>query len=247
MTTAARTAVPVLQCPDCRAELGWEDVSEPTRTARCPVCRRVFDLTGGKRTGGGPARERPAALSKPEVVRRRARLTRPATVQVMEAPRHLVIDAPDSRRQLTVARAVAVLAAAGLGALAWWGQGLWAWGSLGAASLWVLLAGWLDRLRLEVRDRGLWLGRHPLWLPGSRAFGPGALRQLFVEERGFRGGAGDAARPYYALVGILAADGRRVDLVPEIFDVELALWLEQALESALRIPDAPVQGEIPRV
>jgi hypothetical protein len=247
-----RLAVQPLTCPGCRAELAFEDVSEATRTARCGVCRRVIDLTGGARVAAPLERPRPAP--GPLV---RPRAARPAEIQVEEHPHTLRIDAPEGRRfRWRTHGVIAAIAILGLGIAGLdGGYGIWRWGhwvvpltlaGLSAIAGAMLFAGTLNRLRVTV-DRGtLTVGGWPLPM-GRTRWEKGELKQLFVEERLTARGNAPEARRSWTLAAVVSS-GERIELVSHVETLEQALWLEQSLERALGILDVPVAGEAaPRI
>ncbi len=112
--------------------------------------------------------------------------------------------------------------------------------ALGGASGWVALAHLANTTRVTVSSRALRVSHRPIPWPGQGTLNADDLRQLYVVKTGRRSATDEAT---YALHVVLR-NGRRRKLVGGLYDLHLALQLEQLIEKRLRIADRPVEGEV---
>jgi hypothetical protein len=83
----------------------------------------------------------------------------------------------------------------------------------------------------------------PLPWPGKRDLSTGTIRQLFCKEQVHKTKNG---KRYSYQVHAKQSDGTDIIVVKGLAKPEEALFIEQELESFLRIEDRPVAGELPR-
>jgi hypothetical protein len=111
--------------------------------------------------------------------------------------------------------------------------------AVGVSLTYTVLAGFLNRTRIEVSPAGELTVRHfPLPWARNRSIPAGQIEQLFCEESSWRNNNRRTFHLSAALVG-----GRKVCLVSSFNDPGEAKFLEQQIERQLRIKPRPVVGE----
>jgi hypothetical protein len=98
----------------------------------------------------------------------------------------------------------------------------------------------LNRVRVLVTRDALEIRS---WFRAKR-FSRSDVHHLFVESRQVPNKDGEAESESFVLSALVGPELRRVELVKDLGERDEALWLEEALEHALRIHHAPVGGEL---
>jgi len=114
--------------------------------------------------------------------------------------------------------------------------------AVGVGLTYYTLAKLLNRTRIRVSPRQLSIEHLPLPWPGGKVLPAGDLDQIFCEERVRRSRRGILFYSY-AIVA-QRRDGTRVEIVRVLETREQALYIEQQIETHLRIKDRPVRGEM---
>jgi hypothetical protein len=111
--------------------------------------------------------------------------------------------------------------------------------AVGVSLTYTVLAGFLNRTRVEVSPGGELSVRHfPLPWVRNRRIPPGQIEQLFCEESSWRNNNRRTFHLSAALVG-----GGKVCLLSSFHDPGEVKFLEQQIERQLRIKPRPVVGE----
>ncbi len=114
--------------------------------------------------------------------------------------------------------------------------------AVGVGLTWTALAGLLNKTRIEV-ERGVMRIRHgPLPWPGNRDLRTDDIEQLFCDESVHRGK--NSTTYTYNLHAVVRGSGKRIKLIGRLQKPDVALFLEQKLESHLGIRDIAIQGEL---
>jgi hypothetical protein len=112
--------------------------------------------------------------------------------------------------------------------------------AIGAGLTYTTLAGFLNRTILEMDNKTFKVHHKPLpWL-GEVNVPIKDLKQLYCKEDR---GSGDDSSSTYNLNAVLN-NGRKIELLSNLDSPDIALFVERQVETWLRIPDQPVQGEL---
>lgn len=234
-----------LRCRNCGATIDSRDVHEDLAIAKCRYCNTVMDLAR-RGQDDAPAQAAPARRERPAV----------------PIPERFKVDQQGGK--LTIewrwfnATFIFLLFFCGF-----WDSFLVVWYTtamssgdaplimfvfplihvaVGVGLSWYTLAGLLNRTRIEVEQGTLRIRHFPLPWPGNREIPVGDLSQLFCDESVHRNK--NSTTYTYNLHAMLRSGGRKLKLIGRLEKPELALFLEQKLESHLGIRDVPVQGEL---
>lgn len=239
-----------LHCRNCGATIDSRDVHEDLAIAKCRYCNTVMDLARRGQDDDASRPDRPAATARPR--------ERPA----VPIPERFKVDQQGGK--LTIEwrwfNATFIFL---LFFCAFWDSFLVIWYltamksgdapsavfvfplihvTVGLGLTWYTLAGLLNRTRIEVEQGTLRIRHFPLPWPGNRELSVGDLSQLFCDESVHRNK--NSTTYTYNLNAMLRSGGRKLKLIGRLEKPELALYLEQKLESHLGIRDVPVQGEL---
>jgi DNA-directed RNA polymerase subunit RPC12/RpoP len=245
----------VLVCPACG---GKTSLRQETTAATCDYCgsqlilRPGFSPAGYSPPGYLPGGYSPAQADsscRPE----RPPAPLPERLKVKDLPDGFLI----TRRWFTPAIIFMTLFA-----VVWDGFLLFWYGavvSAGAPTLFVLfpllhvavglgityyvLCGYVNSTYIELSRGQLIIEHYPLPWPGNRRIPVAELDQLYTKEVIKRSKNG--ASTSYS-VCVVDKSGRKIDLVTGLPDTESGLYIEQQVESHLRIADRPIAGELPR-
>jgi len=232
-----------LRCRRCGASIDVRDVLEELAIAKCRYCSAVMDLSA--RGGGDPSEPAPRPA-------RRAAVPIPERFKVTETPGALAIE---WRWFSAMAIFLLFFCVFWDSFLVVWYLGAFSQGdtpvvvfvfplihvAVGVGLTWFALASLINRTRIEV-ERGVLRIRHfPLPWPGNRDVQASELAQLFCDESVHRG---KNSTTYTYNLHAMLRGGRRLKLIGRLEKPELALFLEQKLESFLDILDSPVAGEL---
>jgi hypothetical protein len=108
--------------------------------------------------------------------------------------------------------------------------------AVGVALTYTVLAGFLNRTRIELSASAMSISHWPLPWWGNRTIAPLELAQLYCEYR-----IPNTGQATYLLSAVLH-DGRKVKLLSTQSEDE-AMFLEQTIEEFYKIADRPVAGE----
>lgn len=243
--TAPVLFAPPLCCPTCSTEFEAYAVNESQEIASCRQCGKVVDL-GLSRAAPLPAAAQTALVARPRS--ERARVALPAGLTAFEQPGGLVVTW--TRTLLARLSAVAPVALV-CGVLTYQlrklsppslAAGLTA--AIVLCGLYLAAGFLLNCVRIVAERKALFVRVGPVPWPGGRRLAAGAVRQLFCEAREVPDRNGKILSASYVLSAVVGPEGRRVELLTRLPQVEQALWLEQALEKALGIRDVAVGGEV---
>ncbi len=222
-------------CPSCHNEVSVADINMDQMMARCLPCNELFDC------------------------RQIANLHTPRAQ--IELPKGIDIDTSSS--ELHIKRKWFGLTAIGLTIfcvfwdgfmVVWFGiaisQGEWlmaAFGSIhglvGIGITYVCIAMYVNTTTIHVAWSELTIRHAPLPWRGNRTLNPRDIQQFFVKERIHRNKNG--TRSTYELHA-LSQSGDDHKLVTGLSSSQQALYLEQQIESYLRLRDVPIEGELHR-
>lgn len=240
-------------CEVCARLLPPENVRLDLGLVSCPGCRAVYDLTGRK---GRALRE--AGVEVPARVRQSVPM--PARFRVEDDGVNLTV----RYRWFTASHlllavfalfwnGVVLMMYAGMVRELLHGKSLPAgWLTLAFPGLHLLvglavgyaaLACLLNTTRVDASRHGLAVAHGPLRWPGTRTWARGELTQLFGQQQVTK--AKNTRSVRWHLMA-LDARGEQVRVLDVLDTADQVLWLEQALEKRLGIPDAPVEGELAR-
>jgi hypothetical protein len=102
----------------------------------------------------------------------------------------------------------------------------------------------LNRTEIIVTDRFLCVRHVPIPKAKSVRLESASVRQVFCRERESESSDGQKYVRYS--VGVLSADGVERKLIDGLCEKEQAIYIEQCIESRLKIQDLLVEGELPR-
>lgn len=113
--------------------------------------------------------------------------------------------------------------------------------AIGVGLTYTTLAGFINRTSVALENGRLTVQHDPAPWPGEVNAPLGDLQQLYCKEKRHSGKNGPSFT--YQLCARLK-DGRDLNLVANLESPEIAQYLEQEIETVLRIEDRPVIGEI---
>jgi hypothetical protein len=113
--------------------------------------------------------------------------------------------------------------------------------AIGIGLTYRLLAAFLNKTRVGLREGVLFVQHGPVPWRGNLALPAASIRQLFCEERVVKERRGETRS--YALAALVEG-GARVPLLPGLGSADQVLFLEQELEERLGIADGEVEGEV---
>lgn len=114
-----------------------------------------------------------------------------------------------------------------------------------AIGLWLTyssLAGLLNSTRVVVSSASIQIDHGPLPWFGRPKVRTSDVVQLYCTSQSKSGRRGSIHISY--LLHAVGRNGVRQTLLRELEEPEMALWLEQAIEARLALPDQPVDGEL---
>jgi len=241
----------VLVCPSCGAKTS---LRQDTPAATCDYCGNQLILRPGYAPAGyAPAPPPGYAPSPSPRQAERPPAPLPERLKVKELPDGFLI----SRRWFTPAIIfMTFFAVVWDGFLLFWYGAVISGGAPGFFALFPLLhvavglgltyyvvCGYVNTTYIELSKGLLIIEHYPLPWPGSRRIPVSNLDQLYTKEVTKRSKNG-ASTTY--TVCVVDTNGRKLDLVTGLPDAESGLYIEQQVESHLRLPDRPVAGELPR-
>lgn len=106
------------------------------------------------------------------------------------------------------------------------------------------LAGLLNRTRVTVLGGEITVRHGPVPWPGGRTLSTADFVQLYREERISTSSRGGRNTSYHLCV--VTRGNRKLRLVSNVPAADIALYLEQAIESAIGLADRRVAGEMPK-
>ena len=237
-----------LECPSCGARAAY---SAGDSVLRCEYCgnQHIFRLPTGHGFTGSAQPLNPGARVEPS---RRLLVPRPREVTLQKDGDQFILR---SRWFNTKYIALAFFCNAWHAFLCFWysmafgGSGApWimfvfpvAHVAVGVGMTYYTLAGLLNVTRLKV-DREQFAVQHdPVPWPGEVKTPTNTLEQLYCKEKSHSGESGTTYT--YQLCAVLK-DGRKLDLVSGLDSADIAIFLEQQIETWLRIPDEAVAGAV---
>jgi ribosomal protein S27AE len=113
--------------------------------------------------------------------------------------------------------------------------------AVGAWITYTTLAGFVNRTTIELNQGELSIWFEPLPWPGEKTLKAGEIKQLFCKEHTRRTKNGTATS--YHLYAV-TRDDHQLKLLTNLDSPDAAQFLEQQLESWMRIQDQPVVGEL---
>jgi len=244
-----------VRCKRCRAAIVAEDVNVERMVAKCRACHAVFDFSDQLEGAASATRTRGKVPLPEHMVVHGAEVSALATYRsAAGAPAELTIE----WRWFRPAQHLFMLFFA-----VCWNAFLLFWYSIAvvARGPWIMfvfplvhvavgvsvaygaLTGLFNKTTVAVSAGELIVRHGPLPWRGNHRIPVSEIQQLYavVKESKGRGGVTHA----YDLMAVIAG-GRELALVTKLPEPGQALYLEQALETALAISDAPVAGELPR-
>ncbi|MCA9249851.1 MAG: hypothetical protein R3E58_20645 [Phycisphaerae bacterium] len=114
--------------------------------------------------------------------------------------------------------------------------------AVGIGLTYYTICGFLNRTIIELGSFTLSIRHKPLHWPGNADFDASQFDQLYCKENSRRQDNNGATQITYDLQAA-TKDGKSIKLLTGLPELELALYLEQEIESALGIVDRPVPGE----
>jgi hypothetical protein len=249
-----------VSCKRCQAAIPAEDVNVEhveRMVAKCRACNAVFDFSD-QLEGALPAARTRGKVPLPE----RMRVVHGATSDARLASYRSSAGAPTEVtiewRWFHPSRHLFML----LFAICWnaflvfWyttafsGSGPWlvyvfplGHVAVGVGIGYGALAGLLNKTTVAVSGRELIVRHGPLPWRGNHRIPASEVLQFYAVEKEDRGKNGVTLT--YGVKAVMNG-GRELSLVTKLTESGQALYLEQALETALGIADAPVAGELPR-
>lgn len=115
--------------------------------------------------------------------------------------------------------------------------------AVGVGLTYITLAGFLNKTYIYIHESTMLIRHGPLPWPGNRELSTNELEQLFSQEEVNTGKNGSTYT--YQLSAILK-NNEKIKLLSNLESPETALFIEQEIESWLKIKDRPVPGEIAR-
>ncbi|OGG55453.1 MAG: hypothetical protein A3F84_14975 [Candidatus Handelsmanbacteria bacterium RIFCSPLOWO2_12_FULL_64_10] len=114
--------------------------------------------------------------------------------------------------------------------------------AVGVGLTYSVLAGYLNKTRIQVTPRSLEIEHGPLPWPGKR-LEASYVKQLYCKER-IQHSRNSTSYSYE--LRAVTHDGGDRKLLKGLEEAEQALYLEQEIEKFLRIEDRPIRGELER-
>ena len=229
-----------LECRSCGSAIAAEHINIDRLVAMCSACSAVFgfDLNGG------------AAMR-----RDRSKIAMPKSVSVENQGGDLVIV---HRWRSPIVVAFLVVFAVGWNSIAWsmflvtLSEETWFISAflsiflmVGAGVGYLALAMLLNSSEIRVSRRELTVKHGPMPFPGAVAVDPGDIEQVWVEQKISHSSSskGRSSTSVSYPVCMRLKDGTRKVLLRNVTDSELALFVEQQIETHLGIEDQAVRGE----
>lgn len=242
-----------VDCPSCGATLRAGDMNLQAMAGKCHLCNALVDLRSAMSHAPGAVGTAGANdLAYPEAeTREPIPVPLPAGVQVEERGRDLVI----VRRWFSwVYVFLAFFCVVWNGFLVvWYGMAFASGAPLifklfpllhvaaGVFITYMTVAGFLNRTTFRIERDHLTVRHGPLPWRGNLDVSTVALEQLFCTEQVSRGRNGTTIR--YSVEAVLR-DGRHLKLATGLDAREQALYIEQAMEKHLGIPNRRVRSEM---
>jgi len=249
-----------IHCRHCRQPVHADDVNLDRMVAKCRSCHSVFDFSDQIKPAASPAPARPVQAARAEVP-----LPERLTVQWGDGGDFggaAFRDNPSQRRDVAIVRRwfqpakhlfLLVFAIVWNACMLFWysaaiaGDGPWLafvfpilHVAVGVGMGYGALTGLLNRTTIQIAGGVLRIRHGPLPWPGKRDMPADELDQLYVTQNPHHGKQGTTYT--YDLKAALKS-GQGVTLIREIPEGDQALYIEQAIESALGIVDVAMPGE----
>ncbi len=117
--------------------------------------------------------------------------------------------------------------------------------AVGVGMTYTVLAGFLNRTRIEVTTNELTVRHGPIPWKGNRRYAAGQVKQLYCKGGLLRINARpNVKRLSKATLHAILDDNTHVTLLKDIDDPDKALYIEQKVEERLGIQDQAVRGEL---
>ncbi len=230
-----------LSCKRCGAPISREDLDTDLGLATCAHCGTVFSVASSS-----------AGTFQPTSLLKREPVPIPEPFEVVRATEGLQISYRWFNLTIILLAVFAVFWNGFM--LVWHGislaSGNWLMSLFGllhtAVGLglgYYVLAGFLNRTTIWVEPDRLLIRHHPLPWFSNRDLNAADVEQLYSKEviKHTKNGT----RTVYQVHGIFG-DGKKQKLLDRLTEPEQALYIEQEIESYLRLRDKRVPGELPR-
>lgn len=244
-----------LDCKECGARIPAEDMNLENLVARCRRCDAVFSFAA-EVGAGAEGLAAPVGVDGPR---------RPVPLSLGDVPLPRGITVDDEPGQFTIVRRWFAPKIIGLlffcalwdGFLIVWYAGVLTTGAplpmvlfpllhlaVGAGITYAMLAGFLNRTRIEIDPMSFSIRHGPLPWRGNRTISALDIDQLYVMEKVHHGKHGRTWLTFEVWSKLKGAPD--VKLLSGLEDRNQALSIEQVVEDRLRIADRPVEGEVAR-
>ena len=117
--------------------------------------------------------------------------------------------------------------------------------AVGIGMTYFTVASFVNTSAVEISDESVRVHHGPMPWPGNRVVPSSEIEQVYCTEGGGWASYSNRYRQVYR-VQIALKDGSSRVLVKGLADLEMALYIEQAIEVKLDIEDRPVRGEVGR-
>ena len=230
-----------LNCPDCQFPIPYDDINIVKTIAKCKNCNNIFEFT----------EERKNRAEFPTVLRRES-LEIPPGIEVLKLMNELeiLIKWRKSAKYFTLffalfwnvfvfIFAIFVFAAGEFGMLLFMIPFI-------AMGIYLLYAGvsyLINTTYITVDDKRLAVEHKPInfLIQKDKYFTPEDISQLYV--RRYEVGKSNDTPVYAFAVDLILKNGSDYNLVKALHSVQYARYIEQEIESYLKINDRPVDGE----
>ncbi|HBG61121.1 MAG: hypothetical protein A2Y03_08565 [Omnitrophica WOR_2 bacterium GWF2_38_59] len=230
-----------ITCTNCNSEIPASDVDIKSRIAKCVSCSNIFDCSGQL-----------DSISKQDSHQLRKNIGMPKGILMKKDLGKLVIE----RKWFSpVIIFMTFFCLFWDGFMITWytiaitqGQIIMAlFGTLhalvGICLTYFVIAGYINKTYITVTSQIFEIKHKPMPFPGAMSLSARDLKQLYSKERISHGDHGTSCT--YE-VHAKTNSSENIKLIDNLMTSEQALYIEQEVESFLRIDDEPVRGEISR-
>jgi predicted Zn finger-like uncharacterized protein len=242
-----------ITCPNCSTAIRSENMNINNFMAKCHNCHEVFNFgtqAGVKARPAGSIVEKTSDIIKDNP---RPEIAKPQSVSLVREGGALILKQRWFSFQIIF---LVFFCVAWDGFLVFWysmalvGEAPWIFlvfpvihVAVGVGLTYTALAGLLNSSIVSVNPQKLSITHGPLPWKGNMTLSIWDLTQIFCQEEMNHRKNGT----YYTYqLSALMKDGRKIKLLSRLESADIAIYMEQQIESWLKIQDRPVHGEIPR-